>query len=160
MAAASSENINTSIADSTVDRSALTGICVGMDTSAVSPIKNHFGHVEPVRAHTSTLGIMPDAPVFPDAHLTCLRHEEKAQDKANRRNGDRIDECIGETAGRLKGRRGDERAPSRRPSRCRSWTPLCSGSGRGRIQKEGADRPVRHAHKDGNRHVDIAGLRG
>jgi hypothetical protein len=34
--AASSESINTSIADGTVDRTALTGICVGMDTSAAS----------------------------------------------------------------------------------------------------------------------------
>jgi hypothetical protein len=39
MVAASSESINTSIANGTVDRTALTGICVGMDTSAVSP--NH-----------------------------------------------------------------------------------------------------------------------
>ena len=51
---------------------------------------------------------MPAAPVFPDADVACLRHEEKAQDKANRRNGDRIDERKGETAGRLKGRRGDD----------------------------------------------------
>jgi hypothetical protein len=42
MVAASSERINTSIADGTVDRTALTGICVGMDTSAT--IERLFSH--------------------------------------------------------------------------------------------------------------------
>src|SRR5215831_16034863 len=42
MVAASSESINTSIADGTVDRTALTGICVGMDTSAASPKSLEF----------------------------------------------------------------------------------------------------------------------
>src|SRR5215469_8609400 len=105
MAAASSESINTSIADGTVDRSALTGTCVGMDTSAIPKSQTILDMRSPFGPRTSTLGTMPAAPVFPDAHLACLRHEEKAQDKANRRNGDRIDERIGETAGRLKCRR-------------------------------------------------------
>jgi hypothetical protein len=67
VAAASSESINTSIADGTVDRSALTGICVGMDTSAASQITNHFRHAEPVRGPArQRLELCRMRPVFPD----------------------------------------------------------------------------------------------
>src|SRR5215471_14128803 len=130
MVAASSESINTSITGGTVDRTALTGICVGMDTSAAS-LTNHFKHAGPIRALQETR-TMPTAPHVP----RCSCGESQASG-------------MGSGSRRLIRGRGDERHQAAAPAiadhvghgHCRVADPA-----REKFGQERTDWPVHHSH--------------
>src|SRR5437016_10813816 len=46
---------------------------------------------------------------FPDADVTCFRHQEQREHETYRGNDDRVEQCVAEAAGGRENRRSDER---------------------------------------------------
>src|SRR5579871_153761 len=136
-AIASSESNNVSIAVGIDDRVALTGICVGMDTSVASTsgsspralvqesaaVNPKFArepalpeHAEPAGSACNAWDLCALPFMLPDAHLASLGHQEHAEDQTDRRNRDRVDQRVGKTARRLIRGCRDERHQTAAPA--------------------------------------------